>query len=626
MAVVGEATIKLNYDGKDAKLSLQKAESNTKSALSKIGGVAKSTGKAVGLTLASALSAGFVSITKFSGDAIQKFAEFEQLAGGVETLFGTKGAYSVEEYANVVGKSVDKVKGEYESLSRAQQSVFSDANEAYKTAGLSANAYMEQANAVAGALLQSTGGDAEKASKLANKAIIDMSDNANKMGIDLESIQHAYQGFAKQNFTMLDNLKLGYGGTKSEMERLLADAEKLSGKKFDISSYGDIVEAIHVVQENMHIAGTTADEAMNTISGSANMVKASWENILVGIADDTQDFDKLVNNFVDSIMAFAKNILPVMKVALKGVANLIKQLVPKIVKELPALLQDVLPALIDGIVQATVAIMDSLPTIMPILVDGLVLLVTTLIPYIPQILGAFFNAIIASVSTLFGRIGELMGPFLESMAQSLYAWLSGLFDSIGIFFGDFAESASKAISEFAQGFWKAIENIKNWFAGIPAFFASVIAKITDKVKKFGMKVGEVVGGAFKAVVNGVLQFIENLINAPVRAINGLIDTINSVPGIDLDRLSEFNLPRLAKGGVATGSTLANIGEAGDEAVIPLERDVERWAVPMAKALAEQFGEQSSGSGITVYMTNNINNNLDADEIGRRLMTSIRRAV
>ena len=154
----------------------------------------------------------------------------------------------------------------------------------------------------------------------------------------------------------------------------------------------------------------------------------------------------------------------------------------------------------------------------------------------------------------------------------------------------------------------------------------MIGKISDKVKQFGAKVGEVVGGAFKAVVNGVLTFIENFINAPVRAINGLIDTINNVPGIDLGRLDEFHLPRLAKGGLVTGSTLANIGENGNEAVIPLEQHTENWARPLASAIAEQFSEQGiGGAGITVYMTNNINNNLDADEIGQRLMTSIRRA-
>lgn len=596
MAVVGEATIKLNYDGKDAKLSLAKTESDAKNVFSKIGGAAKSAGKALGVAFTAAAGAATIAVTKLTGDAIQSFADYEQLTGGVETLFK---------------KSADDV--------------FQYADKAYKTAGLSANQYMEQATAFSASLLQSVGGNTKKAADITNMAIVDMSDNANKMGTSLDMIQNAYQGFAKQNYTMLDNLKLGYGGTKGEMERLLKDAQKISGVKYDIKNLDDVFKAIHVIQGELGITGTTAKEAEQTISGSAAMVKASWENILTGIADDTQDFDKLINNFVDSVMAFANNILPVMKVALKGVAKLIQQIVPQIVKELPGLLKEVLPALIEGLVQTAVAIMDALPTIMPILVDGLVLLVATLIPYIPQILGAFFNAIIASVVALFGRISELLGPWLETVAQSLWNWFKGIFTQIGVFFSDFSAKAVEFIDGFVQGFKQGIENIKNFFASIPGFFAGVVGKITDKVKQFGTKVGDVVGGAFKAVVNGVLRFIENFINAPIRAINGLIDTINNVPGIDLGRLNEFHLPRLAKGGLATGSTLANIGEAGDEAVIPLERNIDRWAIPMAKALADQFAEQTNGNGITVYMTNQINNNLDADEIGQRLMTSIRRA-
>lgn len=229
--------------------------------------------------------------------------------------------------------------------------------------------------------------------------------------------------------------------------------------------------------------------------------------------------------------------------------------------------------------------------------------------------------IILGVSALIAAIVVLINH-----AQQVGEWFMWLGNTIGAFFGDFSAKALVAIDGFAQGFWKAIEAVKGWFAGIPAFFNGVIDRILGGFKAFGTKVGEVVGGAFKAVVNGVLGFVENFINAPIRAINGLIDTINSVPGIDLGRLDEFHLPRLAKGGLATGSTLANIGEAGKEAVIPLERNPDSWAAPLARAIADQFTEQGiGGAGITVYMTNNINSDLDADEIGQRLMTSIRRA-
>lgn len=605
MATVGEATIKLAFDGKSLKASAEKEAPTIKGALGKVGDMAKSAGKglgkALGLGLTAAAGAGIAAIAKLGGDAVTQFADYEQLVGGVETLF-----------------------------KKSSDAVFQYADQAYKTAGLSANAYMEQATAFSASLLQSVGGNTKKAADITNMAIVDMSDNANKMGTSLDMIQNAYQGFAKQNYTMLDNLKLGYGGTKTEMERLLEDAQKISGVKYDISNLDDVFNAIHVIQGQLGITGTTAKEAGETISGSAGMVKASWQNLVTGLADDTQDFNKLLDNFVTSIGTFGKNIIPVIKVAMKGVVKLIKELVPQIVQTLPGLIKELLPPLIEATVLIAVELAKMLPELMPIIVDGLVLLVTTLVPYIPTILGALFNAIIQSVVALFSSIGKYIGPWLSQtlggMATAIGNWFTGLGTAISTFLGDFAQAAVEKIDAFAQGFWKAIQNIKNWFASIPAFFAGIIGKIGEKVRQFGAKVGDIVGGAFKAVVNGVLGFIENFINTPIRAINGLIDTINNVPGIDLGRLDEFHLPRLAKGGLATGSTLANIGEAGAEAVIPLERNTDQWAGPLARAIADQFTEQGiGGAGITVYMTNNINNNLDADEIGQRLMTSIRRA-
>lgn len=606
MATVGEATIKLAFDGKSLKTSADKEAPKIQGALGKVGDMAKSAGKglgkAVGLGLTAAAGAGIAAIAKIGGEAVTQFAEYEQLVGGVETLF-----------------------------KNSADTVFKYADQAYKTAGLSANQYMAQATAFSASLLQSVGGNTKKAADTTNMAIIDMADNANKMGTSLDMIQNAYQGFAKQNYTMLDNLKLGYGGTKTEMERLLKDAQKISGVKYDIKNLNDVFQAIHVIQGQLGITGTTAKEAGTTIQGSAGMVKAAWQNLVTGIADDTQDFNKLLDNFIASIGTLGKNIIPVIKVAMKGVVRLIKDIVPQIVKELPGLIKELLPSLVEATVLIAVEIAKMLPELMPIIVDGLVLLVTTLVPYIPTILGALINAIIQSVVALFTSIGKYIGPWLgqtlSDMGTAIGNWFAGIGTAISMFLGDFAQAAVEKIDAFAQGFWQAIENIKNWFASIPAFFASVIGRIGEKVRQFGAKVGDVVGGAFKAVVNGVLGFIENFINAPIRAINGLIDKINSVPGIDLGKLNEFHLPRLAKGGLATGSTLANIGEAGAEAVIPLERNTDTWAGPLARAIADQFSEQGIGGagGITVYMTNNINNNLDADEIGQRLMTSIRRA-
>ena len=209
---------------------------------------------------------------------------------------------------------------------------------------MSANQYMETATSFSASLIQGLGGDTEKAAKYANMAITDMSDNANKMGTSMESIQFAYQGFAKQNYTMLDNLKLGYGGTKEEMQRLLKDAEKMPeamGKKFNLNNYADVVQAINVVQQHMGIAGTTAKEASSTISGSFNSVKASWSNLLTALVGEGEasTLSDMMPQFVESVKTFAKNIMPVAKMALEGIVSLVTQLAPIIIAELPGLLQ-----------------------------------------------------------------------------------------------------------------------------------------------------------------------------------------------------------------------------------------------------------------------------------------------
>lgn len=223
--------------------------------------------------------------------SIKAYANYEQLTGGVETLF-KKDAGTVIKYAD----------------------------QAYQTAGMSANDYMDTVTGFSASLLQSLGWDTKKAAEKSNMALIDMSDNANKMGTDIESIKYAYQGFSKQNYTMLDNLKLGYGGTQEEMKRLLKDAQKLTGQKYDISSFADIVDAIHAIQTNMDITGTTAKEAATTIEGSINSMKAAWTNFLTGMADPDQNFDALVDNLVNSIITVGKNVIPRIQMMLPRLA------------------------------------------------------------------------------------------------------------------------------------------------------------------------------------------------------------------------------------------------------------------------------------------------------------------
>lgn len=306
---------------------------------------------------AAAVGAASAGVAALGTACINAYADYEQLVGGVETLFKDS-ADTIQTYAD----------------------------NAYKTAGLSANEYMETVTSFSASLLQSLDGDTEKAAAAADLAITDMADNANKMGTAMESIQYAYQGFAKQNYTMLDNLKLGYGGTKEEMQRLLADAEKLSGVKYDLSSYADIVEAIHVIQTEMGITGTTAKEASTTIQGSVASMKAAWANLMVGMADDTQNFDMLLSNFIESIGTVADNLLPRIGVVIEGMGKLVAGLAPEIASALPTLTNELLPNLVELGVQSISALVQGIQENGDSLAAGALSIVGTLAEGIAELL------------------------------------------------------------------------------------------------------------------------------------------------------------------------------------------------------------------------------------------------
>lgn len=382
----------------------------------KIGNLAVKAGK----VMATGLAVGITAISSLTGAAVKNYAEYEQLVGGIETLFGA-GGKSLEEYAQSVGKSVDDASGEYEKLINAQEDLLSKSKIAYKTAGLSANEYMETATSFSASLIQSVKGDTEKAAKLADQAIIDMSDNANKMGSSMESIQNAYQGFAKQNYTMLDNLKLGFGGTKEEMQRLLDEAGKISGVKYDISSFADITEAIHVMQVKMGIAGTTSKEAASTISGSIGMVKAAWQNFLTGMSDSEQDFGELVNSLTESIGIALGNIIPKLVQALPRIVKGLSQVIQILGNYLPDLLSALLPGLIIGATELLSELGSALPRLFLILFNDL----------LPQVSQAFV--------TFLEKVFSLPEGSLKNLTEGLnlgFATISSMFD---VLFGSLSE-------------------------------------------------------------------------------------------------------------------------------------------------------------------------------------------
>ena len=368
---------------------------------------------------AAAVGAASAGVAALGTACINAYADYEQLVGGVETLF--------KDSADTIQTFADN---------------------AYKTAGLSANEYMETVTSFSASLLQSLDGDTEKAAAAADLAITDMADNANKMGTAMESIQYAYQGFAKQNYTMLDNLKLGYGGTKEEMQRLLADAEKLSGVKYDLSSYADIVEAIHVIQTEMGITGTTAKEASTTIQGSVAGMKAAWANLMVGMADDTQDFDLLLSNFIESIGTVADNLLPRIGVVIEGMGKLVAGLAPEIASALPTLTNELLPNLVELGVQSISALVqgiqeneDSLAAgalsivgtlaegiaeLLPMVADTAASLVVSLADGLTESLPNIIPVAIETISTLVENLTENANTVIEAGIQIILALGEGL--------------------------------------------------------------------------------------------------------------------------------------------------------------------------------------------------------
>lgn len=420
--------------------------------------------------LASAIKEAGAALIDLGKQSIQGFAEQEQLIGGVDTLFKENSA-QVQQYAN----------------------------EAYKTAGLSANQYMETVTSFSASLLQSLGGDTKAAAEKADQAITDMSDNANKMGTDMQSIQNAYQGFAKANYTMLDNLKLGYGGTKEEMQRLLTDAEKLSGIKYDLSSYADIVDAIHVVQTEMGITGTTAAEAATTIEGSANAMKSAWNNLLTGMSNENLDLNKLVKDVVDSIGTFADNIIPRLQVMLprfaEGLTQLVNGLVPYVGPAmellLPSLVQGV-GGLVSGIVQALPAAVEAISAVIPMLVQQL----TTLLPQI-------VNAGVSIIASLADGIGDNLPALIPAAVDAVIEVASGLVANVD----KIIIAAGQLIGGLTQGL---IEAIPHLVYRLPEIILAITSGLLKGMASIGMVGQQLVEGLFNGIANAASWLYEKI--------------------------------------------------------------------------------------------------------------------
>lgn len=421
---------------------------------------------------------------------------------------------SASEYAISVGKSVLEINKEYNRLNAAQELVMRNADKAYKTAGLSANEYMESVTSFSAALISSLDGDTLNAAEKADQAIVDMSDNANKMGTSMELIQNAYQGFAKQNYTMLDNLKLGYGGTKEEMQRLLEDAQAISGIEYDISSYADVVDAIHVIQTEMGITGTTAKEASSTISGSVGMMKSAWSNLLVGVADDSQNFDVLVSNFVDSVATVADNILPRVETTLVGVGELVESLLPVIVERIPEIINSVLPQLIQSGMNMITTLLNGIQANLPEIVNGAILiiqqLITTFITMLPQIVQMGLTLIVQLALGIAEALPGLMPVVIETMLTIVDTLLNNIDMLI--------DAAIAIMMALAQGL---IDSLPILIEKAPAIILKVMDALIENAPK---------------LLEAALQLITTLGNALITYLPVLLDKI---PGLITSLVNKF---------------------------------------------------------------------------------------
>lgn len=453
---------------------------------------------------AAAVGAASAGVAALGTACINAYADYEQLAGGVETLFKDS-ADTIQTYAD----------------------------NAYKTAGLSANEYMETVTSFSASLLQSLDGDTEKAAAAADLAITDMADNANKMGTAMESIQYAYQGFAKQNYTMLDNLKLGYGGTKEEMQRLLADAEKLSGVKYDLSSYADIVEAIHVIQTEMGITGTTAKEASTTIQGSVAGMKAAWANLMVGMADDTQDFDLLLSNFIESIGTVADNLLPRIGIVIEGMGKLVAGLAPEIASALPTLTNELLPNLVELGVQSISALVQGIQENGDSLAAGA----------------------LSIVGTLAEGIAELLPMVADTAASLVVSLADGLTESLP----DIIPIAIETISTLVENLTENANTIID--AGIQIILAlgegliAALPQLIETVPQIVINIANVINDNAPKLVDTALYLITRLAVGLVQAIPTLVANIPKIIEAIVDAFMAFQWLNLGKqliDGVANG--------------------------------------------------------------------------
>jgi phage-related protein len=536
---------------------------------------------------------GVEELANITKAAVNSTAALEQNVGGIETLFGT-GGKNLQEYAASVGKTQLQAFAEYQKLNDAQERMLENASKAYKTAGLSANEYMTTVTSFSASLIQSLGGDTAKAAIYADKAVIDMADNANKMGTDISMIQSAYQGFARQNYTMLDNLKLGYGGTKSEMERLIKDAEKLDSS-FQATrdengeltmSFADITQAIHVVQNEMGITGTTAKEASSTIEGSVNSAKAAYDNFLNGTGS--------AEEFADAIITAATNIGDNVATITERFATELPDLVLRLGEALPGLIEKVGPPVFQAVKGIISSLLKLLLDNLPAMVESGIEMLTSLLDGFAQSgdAGQILATVLLVIRTIANAIIKNLPTILSAGVSILMQLLTGIAQSIPLLLNMIGELILNLFNSFISADWKSIghnivEGVKN---GISGLWGSLVESVEQGVKNLWESAKRALGIAspskkFKYIgemtTEGTIEGIEDTQAEMTRTVTdvygGMADSAQSALTRDLGSLEQNVSYNLTAAGKLPDMTI----------VVPLTLDGRE----IARATAWSMGEQ-----------------------------------
>lgn len=577
-----------------------------------MGGEASSAGESAGTLLGTKLVGTLKKVIAAAGigkvisDSLNLGGALQQSIGGIETLFGA-GGRSIEEYAKSVGKSVDAVKDEYASLMQSQQTVFDNAAQAYRTVGLSANDYMEQTTSFAASLLSSVSKDTNAAAQLANMAMVDMADNANKMGTDMASIQNAYQGFAKQNYTMLDNLKLGYGGTQAEMQRLLTDAEKLSGVHYELGNLADMYSAIHVIQTDLDITGTTAKEAATTLTGSFAAMKAAAQNVL-GDWSTGADLTAPMQALADTARTFLQgNLLPMIGNVLAGIPQLVYGLVPEVIQTgtelvsslaagfaqgIPAFLSTALPQLLSFTEELRAnagQFVDAGLNCITQLLNGLIAGLPQLIAYVPDI-----------IINIAGIINDNMPKILAQGISIIVQLIAGIIQAVPSLLANWKKILQAVLSVISAINWLNIGK-------------NILTSVANGVKSMGSSMLTAFKGGFSSALSWIkslpaqaVKWGKNLIQSFIKGLTGKGNVVSNAAtavtaGISLAETASGKQDNWAASWASSNTSLGSSAQTMAEIAIPAyTKSGDAAAAAASKAAAAASKTATAASVVSSY--------------------------